>query len=77
MAFWGKACAFDTVQQLQVRTLHIGIGAVFHGSNKHGIDVDFHHHHDVIVSLLQMEGETSGLVGVRGIFCFVNFVGLS
>ena len=73
MEFWGKACAFDTVQQLQVRTLHLGIGAVFHGSDKHSIAVDFHHPHDILVSPLQMEGETSGLVGIRGVFCFVHF----
>ena len=68
MVFRGKACAFDAVQQL-----HLDIDAVFHGRDKHGIAVDFPHHHDVLVSPLRMEEETSGQVGLRGIFCFVHF----
>ena len=50
---WDNACSFQLVEKRVICPYHLCILATFHGFNKDDIAVNFDHHHDVFVALLQ------------------------
>jgi hypothetical protein len=61
-----NAGLFESEQECVVCLYHLGILVVFHGFNKDGVAVDFHHNHDVFVSKKRSDGELACLVGEHG-----------
>ncbi len=73
MFLWNNARLFQSLEECIIRSYHLCIIATFHGFNKDGIAVDFHHHHDIFVASLQSCRELACLVGEHGFAYFVHF----
>jgi hypothetical protein len=70
---WDNARLFQLVEECVICPYHIRILATFHGFNKDGITVDFNHHHDVFVAVLQACRELACLVGAHDFAYLVRF----
>jgi hypothetical protein len=70
---WNNAHAFQSLEECIICLYHLRILATFHGFDKDGIAVDFYHHHDIFVALLQPRRELARLVGEHGFAFLVRF----
>jgi hypothetical protein len=70
--FHGDNASPFELEQECVCPYHFSIFVVFHGFNKDGVAVDFHHAHDVFVAAKRLDGELACLVGKRGFSCHVH-----
>ena len=70
---WGNACLFQLIEEHIISPYYLRILATFHGFDKDGIAVNFNHHHDVFVALLQACRELAHLVGEHGFAYLVRF----
>jgi hypothetical protein len=64
---------FQSLEECIIRLYHLRILATFHGFDMDGIAVNFYHHHDIFVALLQSRRELVRLVGEHGILYLVHF----
>jgi hypothetical protein len=70
---WNNAHPFQLLEECVIRSYHLCILATFHGFNEDGVAVNFHHHHDIFVALLQSRRELARLVGEHGFAYLVCF----
>jgi hypothetical protein len=70
---WNNARPFQSLEECVIRSYHLCILATFHGFNEDGVDVNFHHHHDIFVPLLQLRRELVRLVREHGFAYLVCF----
>ncbi len=70
---WINAHPFHSLKECIIHSYHLRILATFHGFDEDGIAVDFHHHHDIFVALLQLHRELARLVGEHGFAYLVRF----
>jgi hypothetical protein len=61
-----NAGPIEPEQECLVCLYHLGILAAFHGFNKDGVAVNFHHNHDVFVPMKRSDGKVACLVGEHG-----------
>ncbi len=67
-----NAGPFESEKECIVCLYHFVIFAVLHGFNEDGVDVDFHHDHDVFVAAKRSDGELACLVGKCGFLYHVH-----
>ncbi len=72
MFLGGNAGLFEREQECVVCLYHLGILAVLHWFHKDGVAVDFHHNHDVFVSMKSLDGELACLVREHGFVYHVH-----
>ncbi len=70
---WNNARPFQLLEKCVICLYHLRILATFHGFDKDGIAVGFHHPHDIFVALLQSRRELACLVGEHGFAYLVRF----
>ncbi len=70
---WNNARPYQSLEECVIRSYHLHILAIFYGFDKDGIAVNFHHHHDIFVALLQLRRELARLVGEHGFAYLVHF----
>ncbi len=73
MFLWNNACLFQSLEECVIGLYHLHILATFHGFDKDGVAVNFHHHHDIFVALLQLSRELDCLVREHGFLYLVHF----
>ncbi len=69
----GNNVCSQSEQECIVRAYHFPILAALHGLNEDGVAVDFHHNHDVLVTLLRTRRELTCLIGEHGFAYSVCF----
>ena len=52
----------DSVEEGEVRSLHLSARSIINWSDECGVAVNFHHERDILVALLIMEGEAASFI---------------
>jgi hypothetical protein len=68
-----RAPHLQSLEECVIRSYHLRILATFHGFDKDGVAVNFHHHHDIFVASLRLHRELACLVGEHGFAYLVYF----